>query len=184
MKLLVVAALLVTFASAARAKCIAPPPPDYVQVKVLACSSAENLVNEKIAGKSYSESEKRDLDINTNRIAIVDVELIADVEFITSQARGAHHMYKGKITPIQSNRMKTYMMLGTTPASCDEFSKGKTFLAQLDPRPFSCCRDMPNPDKNEVAPQCLIGLPRIGRFGLELEDLPSAEVRVLPESTQ
>ncbi len=184
MKSIVVVALLVTFAPAAQAECIAPPPPDYVQVKVLACSSAEKLVNEKIAGKSHSDSEKRHLNMNIQYLAIADVELIADVEIITSHTRDSHDIYKGKITPIESNRMKTYMMLGTPPASCDEFYKGKTLLVNIDPHPFSCCRDMPNPDKNEVAPQCLIGLPRIWRWGLELDDLQSAEVRVLPESTR
>jgi hypothetical protein len=176
--------LLAVFAAEAYAECFGPPPPVFVQVKILACSSAEGLVQEKIANRQYSERERQSLGISTKSIAIVDLELLADVELIVSRTAKGEDAYKGKISPIRSHGPKRYMMLATTPDSCEKLHKGKTLLAELDAEPFSCCHESHRPGANETVAQCLLGLPRATVSSYALEKLRSAEVRVLPQAAK
>jgi len=169
--LVVVLALL---ASTARSDCFGVLQ-STVQARVLACSSAEAVALKMIAGKNYTDAEVRDVKLSAASISIADVEVVADVEIITSKAHQTLATYKGKVSPLLSNTRRKYMILGTPAGSCDKFYRGKLSLLSVDDAPFRCCRDQ-GPGRKETTAQCLLGLPRLSQSGLDMDQLKPAAI--------
>jgi hypothetical protein len=153
---------------AVSAECVAHSP-RYAEVGVRSCSAAREATLAKIERSEYSDSDFSRLEISMKYVTLVEAVERSDADIIYWYARESLHLFKGPVTPIPAAKPRRYMIIGTTLDSCEEFYAGKTFLASVQD-PFRCCRDVG--PITETAAQCLLELPAIGRFGIELDELP------------
>jgi hypothetical protein len=154
--------------------------PGTVQLRVTSCSGSTVILEKKIAGKNYSNSETQLLMSSAESVSIIDTQVIADVELIESTYKGSGRTYKGRVTAVVPKRNQRYMLIGVSPSECEETYKGKVVVAAADTTPLRCCRDVVGSGWKETTSQCLLGLPTLKEhFGLNLDELQIAEIKVL-----
>ncbi|MBI3726866.1 MAG: hypothetical protein HY254_00875, partial [Burkholderiales bacterium] len=86
--------------------------PAYVEMKVLSCSSALPLIEQKIKGEAYSAKELEETRISARYFSLFTAQPLQEVEYIRSYYDHSIDAYKGRIKTLNKAVVRQFMSPG------------------------------------------------------------------------
>lgn len=148
--------LTLTFSAPGRAEDKADIPV-YVEMKVLSCSSALPLVEQKIKLEGYSAKELEETRISARYFSLFTAQPLQEVEYIRSYYDHSIDTYKGRIKTLNKAVVRQFMSPGHDVDFCNTHYLGKTQV--FETTEGLSCGEIKASQKHVTVAQCLTGLP-------------------------
>lgn len=131
--------------------------PVYVEMKVLSCSSALPLIEQKIKGEGYSAKELEETRISARYFSLFTAQPLQEVEYIRSFYDHGIDTYKGRIKTLNKAVVRKFMSPGHDIDFCNTYYLGKTQVFEITES--ISCGEIRASQKHVTVAQCLTGLP-------------------------
>ncbi|BBB59398.1 hypothetical protein UNDKW_1125 [Undibacterium sp. KW1] len=174
MKSLILTVLMLAIAAPGRAEDIANIPA-YVEMKVLSCSSALPLIEQKIKGGDYSARELEETRSSAKYFALFTAQPLKEVEYIRSYYDHSVDTYKGRIKTLDKAVVRQFMSPGHDVDFCNTYYLGKTQV--FETTKGLSCGEIKASQKHVTVAQCLTDLPTGHGLQVKISDMKKFPAR-------
>lgn len=131
--------------------------PVYMEMKVLSCSSALPLVEQKIKGEGYSAKELEETRTSAKYLSLFTAQPLQEVEYIKSYYDHSMDTYKGRVKTLNKAVVRQFMSPGNSVDFCNTYYFGKTQV--FETTKGLSCGEIKASQKHVTVAQCLTELP-------------------------
>ncbi|MFZ2999685.1 MAG: hypothetical protein WA071_05100 [Undibacterium umbellatum] len=174
MKTLILTMLALTLAVPGHAEDITSIP-SFVEMKVLSCSSALPLIEQKIKGEGYSAKELEETRISAKYFSLFTAQPLQEVEYIRSYYDHSMDTYKGRIKNLNKTVVRQFMSPGNSVDFCNTYYLGKTQVFEIT-KGLSC-GEIKASQKHVTVAQCLTELPTAHGMQVKISEMKKFPTR-------
>ncbi|MFZ6743447.1 hypothetical protein ACO0LC_09490 [Undibacterium sp. JH2W] len=168
MKILIPALLVLTVALPGKAEDIAPIP-SYVEMKVLSCSPALPLIEQKLKAAGYPAKELEEARISARYLSLFTAQPLQEVEYIRTYYERNINTYKGRVKTLNKAAVRQFMATGLDVDFCNTHYLGKTQV--FETTEGLACGEIKASQKHVTVAQCLTDLANAHGMQIKISEM-------------
>lgn len=149
--------------------------PIYVEMKVISCTSALPLIEQKIKNAGYTNEELEHTRLSARGLGLLTAQPLQEVEYIQSFYDHSSDVYKGRVKNLGKVAVRQFMSPGMDMDFCTRFYLGKTQL--FETTEHLSCGEIKDWSKHVTVAQCLTDLPTAHGLNTTIRELKKFPAR-------